>query len=225
MTAVNIIKQKNAVHVLTDGASWLPTGGFGPACAKAFQLPHLNAVVASRGPRLGGVLIADFLGSCANSYDEMKLRSAEMVRGAIEFYTPIFAANTFSQKLEVVVAGWSEKSGPDAFVISAHGDNPAVSPWATHDCGSVMMAPGGASIEKAVFDALPPQVKCADDMDPARDGLSIVLAQRAARGLSDVSDLVVGAFVQLTTISLDGIATRILHRWPEDSGKDWGAPR
>ena len=49
MTAINVIKQANAVH---DGASWVFNGGFGPACCKAFAIPHLSAVVSGRGPRL-----------------------------------------------------------------------------------------------------------------------------------------------------------------------------
>jgi hypothetical protein len=32
VTAINVIKQKNAVHMITDGASWVFDGGFGPAC-------------------------------------------------------------------------------------------------------------------------------------------------------------------------------------------------
>lgn len=217
MTAINVIKQKNAVHVLTDGASWLPGGNFGPAGAKVHQLPHLNAVVACRGPRLGGVLIADFLGSCANSYDEMKSRAAEMVEGAAIFYQPIFAAGTFSEKIEIVVAGWSEASGPDAFVVSWASDNPA----AVQDCGPVMMAPSSPAIERAALGALPPGVRSADDMDPVRHGLAMLLAQRAAAGLSDIAVSVVGAFLQLTTVSPEFITTRILHRWPDE----WGIPK
>ena len=82
-----------------------------------------------------------------------------------------------------------------------------------------MMAPGDASIQQAALAALPPGVTCAAEMDAARDGLAMVRAQRNAR-LLDSGQPVVGAFVQLTTVTRDGISTRILHRWAED----WGEP-
>lgn len=45
MTAFAIIKKSDSIHVVTDG---LVTGGLG-IVSKAFTIPHLNAVVVSRG--------------------------------------------------------------------------------------------------------------------------------------------------------------------------------
>ncbi|MER8368031.1 hypothetical protein [Mesorhizobium sp. M1378] len=47
MTAVNILKTTDAVHILTDGlASSLFAGQVGLKC---FPIPHLNAAIATRG--------------------------------------------------------------------------------------------------------------------------------------------------------------------------------
>lgn len=215
MTAINVIKQADAVHMLTDGASWFFGGGFGPACCKAWPIPHLRAVVSGRGPRLGPMLMADFLNTAGRTYDEMKSNAAVMAREVFECHGSTLIGNPFGLKAEFVIAGWSEASGPDAFVISRND----AGVWMTQDTGPVMMAPGDAPTQSAALAALPPGVTCADTMNPARDGLAMVLAQRAARILEDGVS-VVGAFVQLTTVTQDGISTRILERWPEE----WGEP-
>ena len=205
--------------MVVDGASWFFNGGFGPACCKAWPLPHLRAVVSGRGPRLGPMLMADFLNTAGRTYDEMKRNAGVLVREMVECHGDTILGGPFGSKLEIVVAGWSETTGPDAFVISTHGDNPAVAPWTVLDCGPVMMTPGDPEIQQTALAAMPAGVTCADDMDPARDGLAIVMAQRAGRVLADGMS-VVGAFVQLTTVTQEGISTRILHSWPEE----WGEP-
>jgi hypothetical protein len=108
VTAINIIKQKNAVHMLTDGASWFFNGGVGPACCKAWPIPHLRAVVSGRGPRLGPMLMADFLNTAGRSYDEMKSNATAMARELFECHGEALIGNPFGQKAEFVVAGWSD---------------------------------------------------------------------------------------------------------------------
>jgi hypothetical protein len=215
VTAINVIKQAHAVHMLTDGASWFFNGGFGPACCKAWPIPHLRAVISGRGPRLGPMLMADFLNTAGRSYDEMKSNAGVMARELFACHGATLIGNPFGQKAEFVIAGWSDANGPDAFVVSR--DDAGA--WMTQDTGPVMMAPGDVAAQEAALAALPAGVTGADTMDPARDGLAMVLAQRAARILADGLS-VVGAFVQLTTVTRDGISTRILERWPEE----WGEP-
>jgi hypothetical protein len=205
VTAINIIKQKSAVHMLTDGASWLYNGKYynGPAVTKAWQLSHLQAVVAARGPLGSPGCLADFFGSSGcGSYDELKRCAITLMRTMMSYgsYKWVFEGR-HGPKIEVLIAGWSETTGPDAFAISVNtGDpNPALEPWIAHDCGSVTMAPGTPEIEQAALAAMPAHVRCADDMDPVRDGISIMEAQRAALGLTDgpVGMVTCGAFVQL----------------------------
>lgn len=218
MTAINVIKQKSAVHMLTDGASWHPSGEFGPPCVKAWPLPHLNCVVSARGPRCAPALVADYIGSAASSYDDLRSRAVGIIRDAVNFYQNVFALNErFGGRAEFVIAGWSSFSGAAAFVVVADDQNRGIDAWQVHDCGPVMMAPGDLAIESAVRDSLPSNVTSADTMDPERDGLTMLQAQRRARNLSnDALGTIVGAFAHLTSVTPAGITTRIIHRWNED---------
>ena len=213
MTAINVIKQSAAVHMLTDGACWLPSGRFGPPCIKSWPLPYLNCVIAARGPRCAPALIADYVGSAAVSYDDFKSRAAGIILEATKFYQNVFSLNErFGGRTEYVVAGWSELAGPDAFVVSGDQHSLKVS-----DSGPVMMAPGSADMETAVWASLAPTISGPDDLDPVRDGLAMLNAQRNSRTLSsDTADAIVGAFAHLTTVTRNSISSRIVHRWEED---------
>ena len=49
VSAVNVIRQQDAVHVLTDGAAFFEDGTVEFIGPKAFPLPHMNLVLALRG--------------------------------------------------------------------------------------------------------------------------------------------------------------------------------
>lgn len=220
MTAINVIKQADAVHMLTDGASWLFNGSYynGPPVMKAWPLPHLSAVVAARGPMGSPPVLADFFGSSGcGSYDDLKRCALTIVREAMtyESYAHAFAG-PFGSKIEIVVAGWSATLGADAFVISVDADRALTS----NDCGPIMMAPGDQAVQAAALASLPAGVRSANDMVVERDGIFIMEAQRAALGLTGgpCGMTTCGAFAQLTTVSATSISTRVLKRWPYQIG-------
>jgi hypothetical protein len=49
MTAVFIIRQRGACHMVTDGAAVGPAGRMSGILARAMPLPHLGVAVALRG--------------------------------------------------------------------------------------------------------------------------------------------------------------------------------
>ena len=51
MTAINIFRQRNAVHILSDGAG-IVGDRIVLGAAKVIALPHLRAAVTIRGARL-----------------------------------------------------------------------------------------------------------------------------------------------------------------------------
>jgi hypothetical protein len=159
--------------------------------------------------------MADFLNTAGRTYDEMKSNAVVMVRELVGCYPAVFNG-PFGREAEFTIAGWSEAHGPDAFVLSRN----AAGLWVAQDTGPVMMAPGDQAIQQAALAAMPDGVAGAEDMDPARDGLTIVLAQRAGQKVVDGMSAV-GGFVQLTSVTRDGISTRILHSWPDE----WGEPQ
>jgi hypothetical protein len=222
VTVINCIKQKTAVHILTDGATWLFNGSFfnGPPAVKAWPLPHLSAVVAARGPIGSPTVLASFFGSSGcRSYDELKRAAVTIVREAMtyESYSHAFAG-PFGSKIEIVIAGFSETVGPDAFVVSVAEDRTLTA----NDCGPILMAPGDHAIQAEALASLPGGVKSADDMDPERDGISMMEAQRAAFGLTGAPSgmTTCGAFAQLSTISATSIISRIIKRWPYEIGQE-----
>ncbi|GJD74120.1 hypothetical protein [Methylobacterium goesingense] len=59
MSAVNIIRARDAVHMLTDGAAF-DGGKLAFTVAKVWPVPHLNAAIAMSGPWLQApMLFAD----------------------------------------------------------------------------------------------------------------------------------------------------------------------
>jgi hypothetical protein len=219
MTSINVIKKSDAVHMLTDGASWLYNGDYyyGPQISKAWPLPHLSAVVATRGPVGCSPILADLFMTGCSSYDEMKRAATTIIGAALatEQYSYAFSG-PFSSHIEFVIAGWSETIGPDAFVVKVN----SVRELILENCGQVMMAPGDKSIEAAVLAQLPARVTSAEEMDPVRDGILIMEAQRAELSLEGAPRGMVtcGAFAQLTTVDAQSITSKIIKRWPYKIG-------
>jgi hypothetical protein len=59
MSAVIVIRQTDAVHLVCDGASYKPDGTLLGITAKGFALPHLNCAIAFRGDIRGVALITE----------------------------------------------------------------------------------------------------------------------------------------------------------------------
>lgn len=232
MTATIVIKQTNAVHMLTDGlGQWRTDRSFGPWGCKAWTVPHLNAVVASRGVRLRGLLITEGLSLAGRTYDEVKARAVQTLsasEGSYEAYWKAlfgdrgdpFAAMprlpTENADQEVVIAGWSETCGPDAYALSLDDQGR----WSMI-AGSppMFVAPCDHVIQERSLAVLAPHIKAdhnVDGLDPERDGLAIIEVQR--RRAIDLGIHLVGGFVQLTTITQHGASARILRTWPSEYG-------
>jgi hypothetical protein len=220
MSAINVIVHQDAVHVVTDGASWYPNKTFGPAACKAWPLPHLNAVVAMQaGSRLTALTVVDVLNMAGRTYDELKSNALDAVCSAFavrEMMNPMFGADGWGRKALIAIAGWSETKGPDAFMIVR---NETSGLWETAEVVSTAHTPGTREMLESIKAALLPNAPCLNDLIPERDGLAMIEVQRNHR--EDGSDFPsAGAFAQLTTVTQSGIHSKVLKRWPEE----WGAP-
>ena len=58
MSAVIVLQQRNAIHLMTDGAAYMPDGTLTWITPKAWAVPNLQAVVATRGAGGAGALLA-----------------------------------------------------------------------------------------------------------------------------------------------------------------------
>jgi hypothetical protein len=222
MSALNVLLQRDSVHVISDGASYDPDGRLAFPTTKVMILPHLNAIVSGRGPALGPAVMSQMLGVVGDSYDSMKAGAVECFRESLPLFRPILQQAGISSKIEVLVAGISESNGPDAFLICNHDDYgfPALS---IIDLGNLSILPSEGAPE--FLASLPNGTETdPEDIDPAVDGLRLLECQRRIVTSNETGDFVItGSFAQLTTVRADGISTRILKRWNDVRGERVGA--
>lgn len=207
MSAIDIIVQSNAVHLISDGACIGQDGIIHFIAGKVLPLPHLNAVIAHRGPSMAGAMIAPVLGSCGTTYDEVKANAARTCQAAVEQIAPLLAAAPMATSIDFVIAGWSESTGPDAYALTSDGKF-GEAPWSLLQLSGLCSLPGDSDV---VASLSLPAGATADDLDPERDGWTMLQAKRAKR-----EKYFVGCFGQLTSIHKGHIVTKIIGTWPED---------
>lgn len=221
MTAINTVLKRDSVHLLTDAASYDIAGNLVTAAPKVALLPHLNAAVACRGPHIALPLIADLLGAAASTYDDLKAKAPAFICALLPIFEASFAQCQFGSDFDIVVAGISEMAGPDAYLICSH-DRYGAAPFSTVQLSGLSLLPGDPAIHERVLATVLSDV---EQFDVERDGLAVLEAQRAhavehagGRWLTGV-----GGFAQVTSITRDGISTRVIHRWADEVGQPIGA--
>lgn len=214
MTAVNIIRQLEAVHVLTDGGTVWASGKPTPALTtKTLPLPHINAAVSVSGIIIQGPILFNACASGATSFDHLRSNIVDIVREAgryaqISFNQP--------QPFKIFVAGWSETHGPASFQLFSHAvaDTKA---WVPYDLPNYSFLP---AIEPDALYAALADIRADADLDPRRHGWAILNAQRALPaielpgGVAVPGRVAVSGFGMLTTIKPDCITQEIIGRWP-----------
>lgn len=215
MTAVNVIRQRDAVHFLTDGAAVGPDGNVAFTAPKVFALPQLRCAVAVRGTSMGLTLLSNLL-SMAGSFAELRRRSGEFIAEGVDALDKLGLAGQQGHGAQVFVGGFpSSTGGAEVFVVSTAtvGGYPGGTPIPIQ---GVCITPGEAVTqvggEAAFFGG-----RHVDDLDPINDGLALLEAQR--RTPVEGGRYLVGGFGQLTTVRRSGeITTRILCSWPDRIG-------
>ncbi|RWC17053.1 MAG: hypothetical protein EOS51_18155 [Mesorhizobium sp.] len=188
MTAINVLKLADSVHVLSDGRAG---DGFAHSLVpKAMPIPHLNAVVATRGPaRLLGLMT---LMLCTKSiaFDDLRGELGQL-KWICEQQSEPWQIETLAAGFDVVVAGIGSK-GPAAYLISNHGLH-GLKPWHVFDIPYCLATP---VVDQGLLEAV-----CWAD-DPLAEFPRLVDAQRAEPS--------VGGFAQLTSITAEGISTKLV---------------
>jgi len=212
MTACAAVCSRGAVHLLTDGAVLDPnTGEMVATTGKVFPLVKQNAAMVVRGSPLLAALLFHHISMLGDGFDEM----ISSVSAAIAVLLKPHIANDRAAgtwvDFELILTGISETKGPKIFVLTSY-DHPIVKEfkaWRVYDLGETVAMPGTSEILASI------DVK---NFDPVTDGRRLIESQRNIRDetLDGRSHFIVGAFAQLTTIGVDGIATRIIHRWATD---------
>ncbi|MDB5579628.1 MAG: hypothetical protein JWR80_4804 [Bradyrhizobium sp.] len=216
MSAVNIIVQSDAVHLLTDGACYNDDGTMIAIGPKVTAIPHLSCAVAFRGPQSARPILSELIGISAPTFDTMRASVADLLRRAAEAYAPLFEQCSQGADFEAIVAGISETDGPYAFIVPSH-SRFGTEPFVVVPIGGLTCTPNNDAILAEIVAALPADC-AADDIDPQTHGLAVMEIQRAHlidnNGI-DGHFAAVGGFAQLTTVTSEAVVTRILHRWPD----------
>lgn len=204
MSAINVIKTSSAVHMITDGMMWNERDKKKSwEQSKVFIAPNLNLCLAVSG----NCMFADLFGTIfvrhAKTYDELKANVGELASSAM-VESGDYIARVLNPGYILYVAGISETAGPDAYCYS---DNTLIGePRKVHDIVGVGLCPSSEAVmEEFKYDFQ--GVKDPELMDPEVDGLKILEIQRKWSGGK------IGAFAQRTTVTRDGIETRVFHRF------------
>lgn len=218
MSAINIITTPKAVHVISDGACYRSDGTLHGVAQKAHSIAHLRMIVAARGPSILTPLIAESLQHAFTSFDAAVEGMAAVVEDAVETYGTTLAMCSIGADFDLLVAGWSEaRDCGETYYLSSM-DRPGVPAWTVSKCGPVVISPN----DDAMTARLQRQGAALDlnRRDPLDVALVIMEEQRKVKGHQGGDEEVhgVGAFAQVTSVTRDGIASRILRRWPDAIG-------
>jgi hypothetical protein len=230
MTAINVIRQGDGVHIISDGAFCDANGILCEIVPNTWLLPHLPAAVAIHGsPHLMPFLMYRLSREC-HSLDEIAARIANiaidvhisfpMTHGTLDY-------GNIKPEFDLIIAGWSAQDRrPKSLLVTCPDRTKSrnfQTGWKVLELSDMLIAP---PITEQVVSSI--GWKVPDSAEAFRadvDGLKLLQAQRLLRGPMNprsstvTHGFMVGGFVQLTSISEHGVNTRILHRWPDEIGR------
>lgn len=204
MTGHIVILQPAAVHVISDG---LAAGqGRQTGCAKAFPLPHLNAIVGIRG-HVPHFNVISLIAATATTFDGAADNLESIARGFAEDAARFMPACPDAD-FDVILAGFSETRGIEANYVG--GRPPTGEPYERWRLsGPVTALPG----ERGAQEAVESIVADPNTFDVHNRGHAAMNAIR--RRYPEI----VGNFTQSTSLIVDQdgpyIISEIVGRWPE----------
>ncbi|UQD96134.1 hypothetical protein [Bradyrhizobium japonicum] len=218
MSAANLIVASDGVHLISDALVWDTTDQTITAiCPKVVMLPHLRCAATIRAEHLIVFQSVSLVLStmAAANFDDFKRTIGKALQELDGKLTDMGLCSPF----EVSVAGVSEEGGPNGFRITtlarSSGSNHLV-PW------QVIDMPPGFNPCPCASDADEREIRSALAAAPANlegHAIAALTAQRRIAARDHVAGRTpcwVGGFAQLTTVTRDSIATRIIRRWDED---------
>ena len=231
MTAINVIRQRQAVHIVSDGAFCDDTGTVCEIGPTAFALPHLPAALAIRGASHFMPFLVHRLSRECRSFDDVLTKITRTVREVHLSFPMAFGTlgyGTIEPDFDLVTVGWSKTRGaPASYLVSSHdrvvAHGLATSAWQLVELPDVLIAPPIA--EQQITAAGWKVPYSAESFRPEIDGVALLKAQRLSRRELDPRlgmrghVYVVGGFIQVTSVSSHGVSSDILHWWPDKVGR------
>ncbi|MFG1396134.1 hypothetical protein [Roseixanthobacter pseudopolyaromaticivorans] len=216
MTAINLAIHPETIFVVTDGASYMADGTLGALSSKTYPLPHLNAVLAARGPHYFLPLVGATL-SMADSFDDLVAGLADAVRDVMAVHGGLLSLCDIGPDFDLVVAGFGE-AGPAAYVLTSK-ERDGVPAWEVQPMGQFVAMPWDAATEARVEHGLTLAEREGELDDPEGFLLRVVEAQRH---VEEDGRRGVGGFAQVTVLDREGVSSRIVRRWGDVVGERLG---
>lgn len=221
MTAINIIRDAEAVHVFTDGASYRGDGTLGAVVQKVWPLAHLNAALVCRGPHTLGPLLVQRAGAVFGSFDELAQGLADLARSVSMESADIMRLCEIGAEFELFLAGWSTGSNaPASYVVASH--DRYCEPWTLAELGPVAIAPFDEHLAEWCEINLDRLMASTSMASLAVELMEAQRGIRAQHGSSGPTIAGVGGFCQWTMIGEQTITTGIVKRWPDKLGEPLG---
>jgi hypothetical protein len=213
MSSAILIRQTDAIHIISDAAAYDKNGTVIALAPKSFAIPHMSAALTARGDLAALPLVAPLV----------SLRKYEQTLSAV--YRVLAAAKKANSELELFIGGFMTDGESHAFhattesVTGAAAPHPPVNDPIYELTNAVTSIPGFAAspmppADDPIYELI--GNRCPDQIDPRVDGLAIIEAQRrhAVDGI-----FTVGGWATLISVYRDRIEERILTRWPDRIGE------
>lgn len=222
MTAINCIRLRKSVLLMTDAAYYDDEGVIQKIADKSIAFDPQRAAIAVRG-RSGFLdeLGAADLGSLCSTFEEMVTKLPVVTReiASRAQHEPWWG----DARQEIILAGWSA-------------DRRQGESYALFTQDHVMGDGQGGRLQIPAFELvlLPDMVGAPSvtpeltleyglnrrprfgELNPHVEGISLMQAQR--RGRADMDFSTVGGFIRLHTVSFRGVKSEIIHVWPDAVG-------
>lgn len=215
MSAANVYRTPDGVHLFTDGGGFGPQGGADYIIQKARIAAHQDAAFTARGPISFSDVLSFLVSQVQGRFDDLVdqfpsvcQRAHDQVVQAAAMGKPMAAD---PQSADAVLIGRDKRGRFTAYMFEAarNGPSPSWSPQRL-DCDSCLQlaTPADGDLEAAMRAS--GHDLWASQVDVETHGLALMRAQRA-------TSPVVAGFCQITSVTADGVSTRVLERWTDDS--------
>lgn len=221
MSAVNIIRDADTIHIFTDAAGYDATGRLRSLGQKVYAIPHLSCAIACRGPSIMLALAAAHIEERFHTFDALVGGLVEALRDTATASADLLSACEIGDAFDFFLAGWSEsRDAAESYIVCSH--DSYVRPWELVPLDRVALSPFDEALA-ASLERDPPGGKAADSIP--HFGLAVmerqrgIVAQNAGGGPAMKG---VGGFCQWTVISRQSVQSSILKYWPDQIGEPIG---
>jgi hypothetical protein len=225
MSAIITLRQRRAIHVATDAASYTDDGILRAIGQKCFAFPALKMAVAGIGAPDAALLFGSTISELFGTFDDVVDSLSEAVLALVSRH-PIIIEHASEPRFTLFFAGLTER-GPEEYSISYwtpghrppfHPEENLLKPIKTK--GGLSACPPLSHAEYFVsgVDLRGQESEVLERLTDDNLVMMMECQRRQMRPCDDKESMRswIGGYCQITTINDSGIHQRIARRWDED---------